>query len=48
MKKFPSEDFTWIDDIFPKEEGDEGEQDEEGQAEENPTNRVSTDNVIDG
>lgn len=46
VKKFPSKNFTWIDDIF-LEEGDEGEQEEEGQAKENPTSRVSVDNVID-
>lgn len=41
-RRFPAEDFSWIDDIFPDEEG-EGEE----QAEENPTNWVFIDAVID-
>lgn len=35
VKWFSSEAFSWIDDIFPKEERDEDEQEEEGQAEDN-------------
>lgn len=46
VKMFPSEVFTWINDIFPKEEGDEMEEGE-GQAEGIPHDRVFIDNVID-
>lgn len=47
LKRFPSKDFSWIDDIFPDEE-EEGETEEgERQVEDNPIDRVSLDNVID-
>lgn len=44
IKHFPTEDFSWIDDIFPEEEEDEQK---EGDIEDNPLNRVSYENVID-
>lgn len=45
MKQFPSKDLSWIDNIFPEVEGVEIEG--EGQAESNPNDRVSADNMID-
>lgn len=47
VKWFPSEEFSKTDNIFLEEEGDNDEQDEEEQVEDNPTDWVSTDNVID-
>lgn len=47
VKRFPSEDFTYIDDIFPEQEGHEDEQEEERQSKDNPIDQVSIDNVVD-
>lgn len=44
IKRFSAEDFSWIDDIFPEEEEDE---EEEGLTKDNPTDRISTENIID-
>lgn len=43
VKHFPTKEFIGINDIFPKEEEDD--EHEEGQTEDNSTNRVSAENV---
>lgn len=49
VKRFPFEDFTWIDDIFPKEDEDEDEdgQNEERTIKDNPPDSASTIIAID-
>lgn len=43
VKRFPIEDFSWIDDIFPKEE--EEDEQEERQSGDNPSTQASIDGV---
>lgn len=45
VKRFPVEEFAWIDDIFPEEEEDDDQKEE--QAESNPTNWVFIENIAD-
>lgn len=44
VKRFSTEEFAWIDDIFLEEEEDEHE---EEQIEDNPADWISAENVID-
>lgn len=43
VRRFPFEDFVWIDDIFLEEGRDEGEQEKEKQVEDNSAVRASVD-----
>lgn len=48
VKRFPIEDFVWINDIFPEEEDkDEDGQDEERLTEDHPSNTVSNIIIVD-